>query len=261
MDGPLTPMRATKELGRSFVYAFEGLLYTMHTQRNMRFHIWFAILMLAFNVSFEIPFYEKALLLIVICLVPAFEIINTSIESQADFVGPEKHELIKRAKDTAAAAVLVVALAAMATGGYVLLPRFYNFFHNPSPGKITVVGLRLIMSLSVVGSIMFFWILRSVKHIFIPSLILSSLAAGGTTSILCFLGHDPSTFVALGFLSVLELNAFARSEFEARIKKKWIRADLPFDVAGLKYIIPGILIGMVIGGLLVFFSPLNRYYN
>ncbi len=71
MDGPLTPMRATKELGRSFVYAFEGLLYTMHTQRNMRFHIWFAILMLAFNVSFEIPFYEKALLLIVICLVPA----------------------------------------------------------------------------------------------------------------------------------------------------------------------------------------------
>ena len=196
----LNPSRATRELGRSFVYAFEGLLYTMHTQRNMRFHIFMAILILAFNVSFNIPVYERALLLIVICLVPAFEIINTSIEAQADHAaGPDRHELIKRAKDTAAAAVLVVSLTAMAVGGYVLLPRFYHFFKTPpTPGRITSVGLRLIMSVSVGGSILFFWMSRSIKQLFFPMLAAASMAAGGTTAVLCIIGRDPSTAACAG---------------------------------------------------------------
>jgi len=257
----LSPGRATREVLRSFVYAFEGLLYTMHTQRNMRFHIFFAILILAFMVSFNIPFYERALLLIVICLVPAFEIINTSIESQADYVGTEKHELIKRAKDTAAAAVLVMALTAMATGGYVLLPRFVNFFQtvNPTPGKLTSVGLRLVMTLSVCGSLMVFWIFRSVRHLFFPALALGSLGAGATTAILCIIGKDPSTFIALGFLNVLEINAFARSEFEVRIKKEWVRPDLPFDVAGLRTILPFYIIGTIGGMWFTWWGPLACY--
>jgi len=256
------PMRATREVLRSFVYAFEGLLYTMHTQRNMRFHIFMAILILAFNVAFNIPVYERALLLIVICLVPAFEIINTSIESQADYAGPERHELIKRAKDTAAAAVLVVALTAMAMGGYVLLPRFVHFFQQPAtPGRITSVGLRLIMSVSVVGSILLFWIFRSVKRVFFPTLLLASLAAGGTTAVLCIIGRDPSTAVALLFLCALELNAFARGEFEVRIHKEWVRPDLPFDVEGFKVVVPGLLLGFVGGSWVVWWGPLSCFLS
>ncbi len=257
----LNPSRATRELGRSFVYAFEGLLYTMHTQRNMRFHIFMAILILAFNVSFNIPVYERALLLIVICLVPAFEIINTSIEAQADHAaGPDRHELIKRAKDTAAAAVLVMSLTAMAVGGYVLLPRFYHFFKTPpTPGRITSVGLRLIMSISVGGSILFFWMSRSIRHLFFPMLAAASLAAGGTTAVLCIIGRDPSTAVALLFLCVLELNAFARGEFEVRVHKRWVRPDLPFEVEGLKIIIPGMLLGFMAGVWVVWWGPLAVY--
>jgi diacylglycerol kinase len=254
-------MRATRELGRSFVYAFEGLLYTMHTQRNMRFHIFMAILVLAFNVSFSdyIPVDERALLLIVICLVPAFEIVNTSIESQADYVGADRHELIKRAKDTAAAAVLVMALTAMAVGGYVLLPNFIKFFRAPTPGRITSVGLRLIMSVTVGGSILVFWIFRSVKHLFFPTLVMASLAAGGTTAVMCIIGRDPSTAVALLFLCALELNAFARAEFEVRIHKEWVRPDLPFEVEGLKLIAPGLLLGFLGGAWVVWWGPFACY--
>lgn len=260
MTSGMHPGKATREVLRSFVFAFEGLLYTMHTQRNMRFHIFMAILILSFNASFNIPMYERALLLIVICLVPAFEIINTSIEAQADYVGRERHELIKRAKDTAAAAVLVVSLTAMAMGGYVLLPRFINFFSEPATsGRLTSVGLRLIMSMSVVGSVLVFWIFRSAKHLFFTTLALASLGAGATNTILCIIGRDPSTWVAVSFLCALELNAFARSEFEVRIKKEWVRKDLPFDVAGFKIIIPGILLGMIIGAWFVWWGPLSCY--
>jgi diacylglycerol kinase len=228
----------------------------------MRFHIFMAILILAFNVSFNIPVYERALLLIVICLVPAFEIINTSIESQANYAGPERHELIKRAKDTAAAAVLVVALTAMAMGGYVLLPRFIHFFQAPAtPGRITSVGLRLIMSVSVVGSLLVFWIFRSVKRVFFPTLLLASLAAGATTAVLCIIGRDPSTAVALLFLCALELNAFARGEFEVRIHKEWVRPDLPFEVAGFKLVVPGLLLGFIGGSWVVWWGPLSCFLS
>ena len=106
--GKLHPGQGVKEVGRSFAFAFSGLLYTMHSQRNMRFHIFFAIFALTSVVAFGLPFLERAILMIVICLVPTFEIINTSIESQMDFVGQEKHVLVKHAKDTASAAVLVM---------------------------------------------------------------------------------------------------------------------------------------------------------
>ena len=78
-----------------------------------------------------VPSTSLAILVLVVCLVPSFEIINTSVESQADFTG-DTHELLKRAKDTAAAAVLIMSLCSMAVGGYILLPRLVNFFSAPT---------------------------------------------------------------------------------------------------------------------------------
>jgi len=243
----LHPGRATKEVLRSHVYAFEGLLYTLHTQRNMRFHIFFAILVITWYVAFQIPVMERALLLIVVCLVPAFEIINTSLESQADYVGQEAHVLIKRAKDTAAGAVLVIALLAMAMGGYILLPPLIDFFRQPTTERITALGIRMLFSTLILGSLLSFWALRSVRHLFFPMLALASLVIGVSIAALCRLGHDASAFVALSFLCALELNAFARSEFEIRIRKAWVRKDLPFEIQGFKIILPGMLLGLIAG--------------
>lgn len=247
----LSPGRATKELGRSFIYAFEGLLYATYTQRNMRFHLFVAVLALATAVAFRVDVFEKMVLMVVVCLVPSFEIINTSVESYADYSG-ERHELLKRAKDTAAAAVLVMSLCSMAVGGYILLPRLVRFFSAPPlPPDVLIsrVGFRLLLMLTVWGFLLLFWTFRSWKHLFFPSLLVCSIGAGTSITWLCVHGRDPASWVAILFISMLLLNAFARAEFEVRISKEWIRPDLPFEVAGLRTIIPGMIGGMVLGAL------------
>ena len=48
---------------------------------------------------------------------------NTAIESVVDLVSPEYHILAKRAKDCAAGAVYLVAIASAAVGIIIFVPR------------------------------------------------------------------------------------------------------------------------------------------
>ena len=48
---------------------------------------------------------------------------NTALESLADAVHPEQHPLVGRAKDAAAGAVLLAAIAAIVVGILVFLPK------------------------------------------------------------------------------------------------------------------------------------------
>lgn len=61
-----------------------------------------------------------ALVVVAIALVLVAELVNAAIEAVVDLVSPESHPLAGRAKDVAAAAVLVSALAAVAIGALVL---------------------------------------------------------------------------------------------------------------------------------------------
>jgi len=53
----------------------------------------------------------------------AMEIVNSAIENIADFVSPEKHEMIKKIKDLAAAAVLIAAITAFIIGLIIFVPK------------------------------------------------------------------------------------------------------------------------------------------
>ena len=61
-------------------------------------------------------------------LVIGLELVNTSIEALVDRVSPEHSELARVAKDTAAGAVLVGALTAMAVGACVFAPHWGRWF-------------------------------------------------------------------------------------------------------------------------------------
>jgi diacylglycerol kinase len=75
----------------------------------------------AFYVLIFMPFYgfsaaEKALIFITVGSVISAEAFNTAIEAAVDLISPEKHILAKLAKDAAAGAVLITAIAAVAVG-------------------------------------------------------------------------------------------------------------------------------------------------
>ena len=68
---------------------------------------------------------EWITIVVVIGMVLAAEAVNSSIEALADLVSPEYNEAIKRTKDLAAGAVLLVAIAAAVVGCIIFIPKLF----------------------------------------------------------------------------------------------------------------------------------------
>ena len=69
---------------------------------------------------------ETALLAGTVVLVMVVELLNTGIESAIDRIGPEWHELAKRAKDTGSAAVLLSVLLCIAVWTAAVHANFFT---------------------------------------------------------------------------------------------------------------------------------------
>jgi diacylglycerol kinase (ATP) len=106
----------------SFRHAFAGMGVLLREQHNARIHLCAAVLVLALAAWLEVGRHDWVLLLLTIALVWTAEALNSSLEYLADAAVPEHHELIARAKDVAAAGVLVCALVAVVVGVLVFLP-------------------------------------------------------------------------------------------------------------------------------------------
>lgn len=87
----------------------------------MKVHSGLAVIVLAAAAVFRLPLSSWMLLLLAITLVLTAELLNTAIEATIDLVSPEIHPLAKKAKDTAAGAVLLTAVFAVITGIYVFI--------------------------------------------------------------------------------------------------------------------------------------------
>lgn len=112
----------TRSLWHSFVCAFAGLRDVVRGGRNAKIHVVIAVVVIAAGFSLDISRTDWAILLLTIGAVFAAESANTALESVVDLASPEHHELARRAKDCAAGAVLVMAIAAVAVGLLVLGP-------------------------------------------------------------------------------------------------------------------------------------------
>ena len=107
----------------SFKYAWAGVRYAFLTQRNFRIHTVVATLAISLGFYLQITAMEMAVITITCAMVMILELINTAIESVVDLtVKQTYHELAKIAKDCAAGAVLLSAIAAVLVAGFILLP-------------------------------------------------------------------------------------------------------------------------------------------
>ena len=107
----------------SFKYAWSGITYAFQTQRNFRIHVSVGTLAICLGVFLHLRPVEMAVIGLTSGLVLVMELLNTAIESVVDLtVNQTYHELAKVAKDCAAGAVLVSALAAVLVAGVLLLP-------------------------------------------------------------------------------------------------------------------------------------------
>lgn len=107
---------------RSFRYAAEGLLFMLRSQHNARLHLMAALLVVGLGWRLGISASDWKWLTLTIALVWLAEAINTAFEHLCNVVSPEFHPEVKKAKDVAAAAVLLAAIAAVVMAGLIFMP-------------------------------------------------------------------------------------------------------------------------------------------
>jgi diacylglycerol kinase len=116
-----------KKRAQSFKYAFNGLRILLYEESNAWLHLCIAICVLAAGFVFKISIEEWIILFFCIGFVFALELLNTAIENIADFVSKEYHDSIKKAKDLAAGAVLIGAIAAAIIGLIIFVPKIIGW--------------------------------------------------------------------------------------------------------------------------------------
>lgn len=112
----------------SFKYAWAGVKYAFATQRNFRIHTIIGTLAVSLGLFLEIQAIEMAVIVMTCAMVMVLELLNTALEAVVDLtVKQTYHELAKIAKDCAAGAVLISALAAVIVAAFILLPNLLEF--------------------------------------------------------------------------------------------------------------------------------------
>ena len=120
-------MKKTKKLINSFKYAISGIITSFKTERNMKIHILVMILVIIAGIVFKLSLLDWIILVIMFGLVISAELFNTAIETTIDMITKEKNEKAKIAKDVAAGAVLVLAVASVIVGLIIFIPKILSF--------------------------------------------------------------------------------------------------------------------------------------
>ena len=107
---------------QSVAYAIDGLNYMLKTQHNAWLHLVISLVIITAAGWLKISANDWRWLIAAITLVWFAETINTAFEFVCDVVSPEYHANVKAAKDIAAGAVLICALAAALFGGLIFWP-------------------------------------------------------------------------------------------------------------------------------------------
>lgn len=119
-------VKGIKRLKNSFKYAIEGIIYAFKYEQNITIHFIATILVILFSIILKISLLEWIIIILMIGLVIATELINTSIEAIVDLSTNEITSLAKIAKDTAAAAVLVFAITSIIIAGIIFIPKILS---------------------------------------------------------------------------------------------------------------------------------------
>ena len=107
----------------SFGHAWRGIVAALRTEWNMRFHAAAAVLVVIAGFIQDCSRTQWLALIGAIAMVMVAELLNTALERLCDYACEgRRHPLIKAAKDIAAGAALLAAIAAAVTGALVFWP-------------------------------------------------------------------------------------------------------------------------------------------
>jgi diacylglycerol kinase (ATP) len=155
----LGPFRAARQeavsIVTSFNYAFEGIIYVVRTQRNMRVHFAVALAVLPAGVLLGVTRFELLALMLAVSFVLIAEMVNTALEKAIDVATNSFDPLARVAKDVAAGAVLIAAVNAVFVGYLVFAERLRDPSRRAldtvrdSPVHLTVIATAVVIMLVI----------------------------------------------------------------------------------------------------------------
>lgn len=118
-------MNKNKTFLESLLNALNGIKFAILSEKNMRFHLFFSVIILFFSFYFKLSVIEWSIVLFLIFLVIICELLNTILEKIMDFLSIEYDARIKNIKDMAAAVVLMVSVLAVIVGCMIFIPKIF----------------------------------------------------------------------------------------------------------------------------------------
>ena len=115
---------------RSFKYAGQGVLLTLRSQHNAWIHAVATVAVVIAGFAFQVTRMEWCMIVVACAAVWTAEALNTAFEFLADATTREFHPVVKQAKDVAAGAVLITAVAAVVVGIIVFAPHIVSTFRT-----------------------------------------------------------------------------------------------------------------------------------
>ena len=111
---------------KSLGYAISGIIQCIQKERNIKIHLVFMFLVIICGFLFRLSITEWLVCILLFGLVISLELVNTAIEAVVDLCTQEYHPHAKIAKDTAAGAVLISAIASVVIGLIIFAPKILS---------------------------------------------------------------------------------------------------------------------------------------
>lgn len=141
---------------KGFDYAYEGLVWAINHEKNMKFHLLALAILLVASLFFNLSRVEMITLVFAVCFVLAFELINTSIEQAVNLASAGKYSpFAKASKDLSAAATFIAALNAIFVAYLIFFDKFIDFYNSVfvritrKPSHLAVITISLVIVVTI----------------------------------------------------------------------------------------------------------------
>lgn len=115
-------MKSIKKLANSFANAFNGIVYALRKEQNLRIEFLAAFFVIATMAFLPVKKWEAVVLLLIISFVLVLEVLNTFFERLVNLLKPRVHPQARVMKDLIAAAVFIASFGAAVIGILIFWP-------------------------------------------------------------------------------------------------------------------------------------------
>jgi len=117
-------VRGLRRILNAFGFSMAGFRACFRHEEAFRQEVYVLLVLVPLGIWLGDGPLERALLIGSLLIVPIVELLNSAVEANVDRVGLERHELSRRAKDIASAAVLLSIVLAVLVWALILTPRW-----------------------------------------------------------------------------------------------------------------------------------------